>query len=271
MINKLDSSSEAVKLSYTYRAIRVGNGLDLEKIAEVLGVTSPSSGFALYHKDNGSYLYALSYGVLVFCNATDAYIRQQLKHCEPGVIEPSELRLQDDLSAQKTTGDQLHVMFDGLQLGRFDDAVNKMIMLHLAQSVVLDHFFQVSQALLADIKKHTEYMQENGKINLSQTETLRFIGKTLNAKNHIAENLYILDSPEQTWEDEYLDELHQKLTRYLDQAQRYKVIESTLRIIDENLSIYASYNDHRESSRLEWIIIILIVIEVVDTFVSKLL
>ncbi|HKL03578.1 MAG TPA: RMD1 family protein, partial [Cryomorphaceae bacterium] len=156
-------------------------------------------------------------------------------------------------------------------LGRFDDAVNKMIMLHLAQSVVLDHFFYSSQGLLTEIKEHTQYMQEKGKIRLGQKDTLRFIGKTLSAKNHIAENLYILDSPEQTWNDEYLEALHAKLKNYLDQAQRYRVIENTLRIAEENLSIYASYNDHRESSRLEWIIIILIVIEVIDTFASKLI
>jgi uncharacterized Rmd1/YagE family protein len=143
-------------------------------------------------------------------------------------------------------------------------------MLHLAQSVVLDHFFYSSQALLAEIKEHTEFMQEKGKIRLGQKDTLRFIGKTLSAKNHIAENLYILDSPEQTWEDEYLEDLHKKLTIHLDQAQRYRVIENTLRIVKDNLNIYTAYNDHRESSRLEWIIIILIVIEVIDTFVSKL-
>jgi uncharacterized Rmd1/YagE family protein len=145
-----------------------------------------------------------------------------------------------------------------------------MIMLHLAQSVVLDHFFYASQRLLTSVKEHTEYMQNRGKISMGQRETLRFIGRTLGAKNHIAENLYIMDSPEQTWDDEYLEVLHIKLNKHLDQAQRYRVIENTLRIVEANLSIYASYNNHRESSRLEWIIIILIVIEVINTFATEL-
>jgi uncharacterized Rmd1/YagE family protein len=256
---------------YFYRAIRVGDGLDLKSIARDLNIASPAPyAFALYHQDKkGAFIYALNYGVVVFCNADDAFVESCLNRWREFIKEPGE-RQEDELLASKADGNQIDVMFDRLRLGRFDDAVNKMIMLHLAQSVVLDHFFYSSQALLAEIKEHTEFMQEKGKIRLGQKDTLRFIGKTLSAKNHIAENLYILDSPEQTWEDEYLEDLHKKLTIHLDQAQRYRVIENTLRIVKDNLNIYTAYNDHRESSRLEWIIIILIVIEVIDTFVSKL-
>jgi uncharacterized Rmd1/YagE family protein len=257
---------------FFFRAIRLGDGLDLAGIAEIMGLGAPSAhAFAVYHrvKDN-TFIYILNYGVVVFCNAEDELVEGCLDRWKDFIIAPGS-RIEDDLLATKTESDHIEVTFDGLQLGRFDDAVNKMIMLHLAQSVVLDHFFDRSQTLLTSIKEHTEYMEEKGKIRLSQKDTLRFIGKILSAKNHIAENLYIMDSPEQTWDDEYLEVLHGKLRNHLDQAQRYRVIENTLRIVEENLTIYTSYNDHRESSRLEWIIIILIVIEVVDTFVSKLI
>jgi len=258
--------------NFFYQAIRVGGGFDLKGIAGEMGFTKPAPhAFALYHREkDGAYIYILNYGVVVFCNADHAIIEKCINRWQEFIIDPCS-RLEDELLVRKADGNQIEVMFDRLQLGRFDDAVNKMIMLHLAQSVVLDHFFYSSQGLLTEIKEHTQYMQEKGKIRLGQKDTLRFIGKTLSAKNHIAENLYILDSPEQTWNDEYLEALHAKLKNYLDQAQRYRVIENTLRIAEENLSIYASYNDHRESSRLEWIIIILIVIEVIDTFASKLI
>ncbi len=270
-LEKKESAELYVSEDYFYRAIRVGDALDLKGIASEMKLPSPPAhAFGLYHRqEDGAYVYALNYGVVVFCNAPQTLIDSFLERVQDFITEPSE-KLEDEILATKTDGNQIDVMFDGLELGRFDDAVNKMIMLHLAQSVVLDHFHYSSQALLAEIKEHTEYMQEKGKIRLSQRETLRFIGKTLGAKNHIAENLYILDSPEQTWNDEYLEVLHAKLKNHLDQTQRYRVIENTLRIVEENLTIYASYNDHRESSRLEWIIIILIVIEVIDTFVSKL-
>ncbi len=256
---------------FNYRAIRLGDGLVLESIAKTSGFNPPQPhAFALYHQAaSGEYIYILNYGVIVFCNASEEFINAKIKDWEPFILQPS-LRLGDELMVHKTSGSQIEIRFESLQIGRFDDAVNKMIMLLLAQSVVLDHFSYSSQELITHIKEHTSYMQEKGRIRLSQKETLKFIGKTLSAKNHIAENLFILGSPEQTWEDEYLEVLHTKLKHHLDQGQRYRVIENSLSIVDENLSIYASYNNHRESSRLEWIIIILIVIEVIDTFVTKL-
>jgi len=92
----------------------------------------------------------------------------------------------------------------------------------------------------------------------------------LNTKNTIAENLYILDSPDVAWENEYLDRLHDTLVRHFELVPRYREIDNTLKIVEDNLTVYMSYNHHRESSRLEWIIIILIIIEVLDTFASKL-
>lgn len=234
-------------------------------------LVSKSTTALYYQIKETKYLYLLSYGVVVFCGFTNPEIEDHLKRIAAYSIHPKTSNSRDELEVLFVKNqDHLELSFDTLTLGRFDDDVNKMIMMHLAQSEALDYFNGLSQGILRELKEYTQYLQIHGKVKLGHKKALKFIGSTLNTKNSIAENLYILDSPDTAWEDEYLDTLHQTLVRHFELAQRNREIDNTFKIIDDNLSVFMSYNHHRESSRLEWIIIILIVIEVLDTFVSKM-
>ncbi|MBR10876.1 MAG: hypothetical protein CMP48_24760 [Rickettsiales bacterium] len=223
-----------------------------------------------YQFSTTKYLYLLSYGVVVFSDMGVAEIASQIEKIKPFTSNTKQSLKEDEFKVKVSEeSNMIEMTFDALSLGRFDHAVNKMIMMHLAQSVALDFYNGMSQSLLSELKEYTQYMEIHGKVKLSHKKAMKFIGKSLNAKNGIAENLYILDSPETAWEDEYLDRLHTILAKHFELVQRYREIDSTLKIIEDNLEVYISYNNHRESSRLEWIIIILIIIEVIDTFASK--
>ncbi|WP_421895270.1 RMD1 family protein [Marinoscillum sp.] len=224
-----------------------------------------------YQIDLTRYVYIVSYGAVVFTGMTPDEIREYLKSLETSAVRPKSHVTADDLEVLlgETEG-EITLSFETLTLGTFNHSVNKMIMMHLAQSVALDHFNGLSQSILGEIKAYTQDMQVYGKVKLGQKKAMSFIGKTLNTKNTIAENLYILDSPDVAWDNEYLDRLHDTLVRHFELVPRYREIDNTLKIVEDNLTVYMSYNHHRESSRLEWIIIILIVIEVIDTFATKL-
>jgi len=107
-------------------------------------------------------------------------------------------------------------------------------------------------------------------LNISGIKLKKFIGKVLNIKNQISENLYIFDEPESTWENEQLNRLNLELKQTFDLKIRYRNIHEQLGIIKENLELFKDIWDHRESSRLEWVIIILILVEVLDLFVFRL-
>jgi uncharacterized Rmd1/YagE family protein len=88
--------------------------------------------------------------------------------------------------------------------------------------------------------------------------------------NRITENLYIFDSATSTWEDETLDKIDIELKKTFDLQSRYRSIHEELEIIKENLGLFKDIMHHRKSSALEWIIIVLILVEVVNLIISKI-
>ncbi|MFT6929609.1 MAG: putative Rmd1/YagE family protein [Sediminicola sp.] len=126
-------------------------------------------------------------------------------------------------------------------------------MLNTSQSVALDRYLEITEQLLEETNVHTKLLERKGKLNISGTNLKRFIGKVLNVKNEISENLYIFDSPDSTWENEDLNRLDMELKQTFDLKDRYRYISERIGIIKEDLELFKDIMEHRESSRLEWI------------------
>lgn len=58
----------------------------------------------------------------------------------------------------------------------------------------------------------------------------------------------------------------QRLKDIFDIQIRFRDLDSKLRIIQDNLRLFTDLLQYRESAHLEWIIIILILIEVINVF-----
>ena len=89
-------------------------------------------------------------------------------------------------------------------------------------------------------------------------------------KNRIAENLYIFDSPPETWENEQLDKLHNELKKSFDLQDRSRDVSEGLQIVKDNLELFKDILQYRTSLLLEWIVIILIAVEVINFFLGKI-
>jgi required for meiotic nuclear division protein 1 len=117
---------------------------------------------------------------------------------------------------------------------------------------------------LQSSRKFTTELELKGKLSVSKKELLRFIGKTLNIKNSIVDNLYILDDPNMVWDDEDLNYLNRNLKTNFDTFARFKDLDYRLQIVENNLRLFTDVLNHREGTFLEWIVIILISVEIVN-------
>ena len=259
-----------MKISAFYLAEQIQLKPLKESYAGTLLQENPSELF--YRVDEDKFFYAFDYGAVAFANMTDTDISQNINLLGQLLKNPLPEKIRDDIEiSEAADGSPLTFHFDSLTVPRLDERVVKIVLINTAQSVTMDFFAERADTLLAEIQQFTSRMEDSGTISISRKNMLKFIGRTLNNKNRIIENLFIFDSPEITWDDDYLDRIHRGLVRTFELQSRFKEIEYTFKIIEDNLIVFRELYLHKESSKLEWIIIFLICIEVFDLIISKLI
>ncbi|MGZ3921355.1 MAG: RMD1 family protein [Bacteroidia bacterium] len=159
--------------------------------------------------------------------------------------------------------------YNTLFVNDINNDVLRIAMLHVAQSLGLDFYQETAQQLFDDTVNLTNQLETFGKLNVSKRNLLKFIGKTLNTKNRIIDNLYIYDAPAVVWDNEYLGKVNDGLTKTFDISIRFKELEYMLKRVENNLSVFVELTNAKESKRLEWIVIILIFIEILHLFFSR--
>jgi uncharacterized Rmd1/YagE family protein len=222
-----------------------------------------------YGSNDERYLSIVKYGVVSFLNYQPIESSSFLRFIQPYCKNPFSEALSDEFIVE-TGARENKVSYNKIEITSADQKVLRMIMLNVSQSVALDYYYQLTTQLLENTNHHTQILEKKGRLAISGTKLKKFIGTTLLLKNRIAENLYIFDSPPETWEDERLDKLHTDLKRNFELVERFRSVSEGLGIVKENLELFRDILQYRNSVFLEWIIIILIAIEVLHFFLEKL-
>lgn len=215
------------------------------------------------------YVYIFKYGVVSFLNYPFIDSSSFLRFIEPYCKNRFSENLSDEFIVE-TGVPENKINYNKIEITSADRQVLRMIMLNVSQSVALDYYSQQTTQLMEDTNYHTQILEKKGRLSISGKKLKKFIGKTLLLKNRIAENLYIFDSPPETWEDERLDKLHTELKRNFELTERFRTVAEGLGIVKENLELFKDILQYRNSVFLEWIIIALIAIEVLNFFLEKL-
>ena len=254
-------------------ALLVANQLDIKGIKTFLDIKplADSSSEVFYRFGDEKYQYFFNFGVVVFAGYTDDEMKWAVKTIQTYQRTPFVNWLRDEYDMDVQEGKPISFDFSRLVLDKLNERIIRIAMFNLAQSVALDYYHGVSENLLTEVRGFANQLEETGKLKISRKNMMRFMGRALNTQNDIAENIYIFDAPDLVWDDEYLDKLHQGLSKHFDLRVRFGEIEYTLRIIEDNLRVFREIINQRESSLLEWIIIILILVEVFDLLITKLL
>jgi required for meiotic nuclear division protein 1 len=260
--------TQTIKLS----AFLVANQLDIKGIKSFLDIKPlADSSFELFYAfGNEKYQYFFNYGVMVFAGYSEDEMKWAIKAVQAYQRNPFTNWLRDDHEICVKEGSEIIFNFDELILDKLDSKVFRISMFNLAQSVALDHYHAVTENLLTELKSFATQLELTGKLKISRKNMMRFLGRALNTQNEIVENIYIFDAPDQVWDDEYLDKVYQGFIKHFDLRVRFSEIEYTLKIINDNLSIFREIINQRESSMLELIIIVLILVEIIDLFITKL-
>jgi uncharacterized Rmd1/YagE family protein len=165
-------------------------------------------------------------------------------------------------------GTQAKINEDEICLSDHDPLSKLAISYAIAQSVKLETFETSIQKTFNSTKHLPEDLATKGKIFLSRREIRKKMGQLFIQRSSINLHLDVLDTPEIFWEYPEVEWLHKMASVYLDIDTRVEILNQRLDVIHELLEMLGNELNHQHSSRLEWTIILLIIIEVV-LIVSK--
>lgn len=133
----------------------------------------------------------------------------------------------------------------------------------IAQSVKLGIWEASLDNYIDSIEFVTEDLKAGKKLKMTQHEVLKKQGELFALRHSINLSSDLLDIPDFYWEREDLEQLYQETCSYFNIAKRTKVINEKLNHCVELVAILSSHLSDRHHIRLEWMIIILIMVEVV--------
>lgn len=132
----------------------------------------------------------------------------------------------------------------------------------LAKSVALEKVEADIEALLDEIEPMIDRLQQ-GKLSARDDAVAKIAARILRFKYNTVSYIMLLDKPDITWNNADAETMYSNLARLFELDERYEKLQAKSTTLMDILQVFTSLVQHRKSNSLEWMIIILIVIEII--------
>jgi uncharacterized Rmd1/YagE family protein len=139
----------------------------------------------------------------------------------------------------------------------------RIVAMLLAQSVALDYLEHEADNALKGFTPFLEDLSVRGRIKIPARKIFKNIGFAMQTRFMVLSNVALFDKPAETWKSESIETLYQGMMDFFDIAERLDVLMTKLDFISENTRMLFEVLSSRKSHYLEWIVIILIAVEIV--------
>jgi len=278
---------------YTIISYKIAEGINLNEVSIVNpnGIIFRTPKELFYRESEMQFVDVLSYGVVCFFNFDDDDIDNFKKRIYPFCENRMKTENRDDFFIEYEV-ENLKYHYNKIELPKHNLFVLRLVMFHVSQSLALSNYFEQTKIVLAETNRHTKILGKKGIVSLKGKTLKKFLGKTLQIKNQVVENLYILDfSPGSNGDESNLDmspDMKESLSEYLywkssteididngmkealEMQYRSGMIYEEIEIIKEQIDLFSDTLQHSASMKLEWIIIVLVGYEVIDLILKNL-
>jgi uncharacterized Rmd1/YagE family protein len=137
----------------------------------------------------------------------------------------------------------------------------QIVSLILAKSSVLAHYEKQVTEVFTRIEKLAENLTL-GHIPSKDKDLLREIGNVLSIQAWTVGRVEVTEKPELTWDNPELDRLYERLAYEYELRDRDLALNRKLELISNTAETFLELLHSRQSIRVEWYIVVLILIEV---------
>ncbi|MBN3287843.1 RMND1 protein, partial [Polyodon spathula] len=211
-------------------------------------------------------------GSVVFWNVEDKMIKHVMRILEKHEIQPYEVALVhwENEEINYRVGDKFCSFLRGklFQLALLQNILHEKVT--LMESIVLSAvklaIWEVSlDNFVESIQSIPEMLKSGKRVKLSRAEVMQKIGELFALRHCINLSSDLLITPDFYWDRENLEQLYDKTCQFLSINRRVKVMNEKLQHCTELTDLMRNHLSEKHSLRLEWMIVILITIEVSPT------
>ena len=206
------------------------------------------------------------YGVVVLFDLTVLEEDEVLRGLRARVIGPIELR-EDETAAVEIAPDRDEQILPGgpIQLRAITPEHMLVIADALAKSVVLARDEREVSSVIEVIEPFARQLAEQGRTRGGRRAILKHIGNALLVQHRVSGRVAVAEKPDVVWDRPYLERLYARLQDEYELKERADALSRKLAVISETAEVLADMIDTRRSLRLELIIVVLILSEIIIT------
>jgi uncharacterized Rmd1/YagE family protein len=145
---------------------------------------------------------------------------------------------------------------------RNDRAFIDIVAFVVAKSVALERIEEQADTVLDEMEALISLL-DRGKLSISDKKLAGLASKILNFKYRSIAFIMVLDKPDITWDNAEADRLYLTMATMFELSQRYQEIKHKSETLMDITGVFTDLSHARRSTRLEWIIIALIFIEII--------
>jgi len=259
--------------TFTFTAFALGGELDLNRLAASLEIArryrweepmrldpltlAPCGG------TEREQVYLYHFGGLVFLNCGNETITTFLNRLRSiaGIVKgEQQLKFREEYELRIAT-EEPAITNDYAVMDHFDQAYIDIVCFVIAKSVALERIEGQVDTVLDDMEGVIGNLGR-GNLNIPDQRLARLASSILNFKYLSIAHIMVLDKPEITWDNPETDRLYLTMAAHFELDQRYQEIKHKSETLLDITEVFSGLSHARRSARLEWIIIILIAIEI---------
>jgi uncharacterized Rmd1/YagE family protein len=219
----------------------------------------------------GAWIYVERFGGVVFWNCPEPLVQTFLQDLRdiPGIgqrVESARDHLTVFVGAEAN-----EVGFSSVSLRELSLEKLRLISLALAQSAALDNFETSVSDAMDRFQPVVHTLRHRGRLTLSHRDVIKLVGFAMEVRAVVLDNLTLFDDPPESWENESLAHLDSALFDQFDLEERLLAINKKLSYLNDAGATLMDLLNNRKNHRLEWIVIVLILIETLAFFWKEML
>ena len=244
-------------------AYHIGERFHVKKILKIPGIEFVNRE-SLFFKYKEYRVIAFKYGVLVFIHQNKFADKRTLKFFRKYVESPFPVEEVASENIDLNTKSKEDMVMDGKLCVSHPSREFEMVLgIILARSVVIEKYEKAVQAQLIRLEEVLDAFEKTGGTKLSSKRLLQMSGEAMKLRNSLFSRLSLLDKPDFTWEDAYVDQWYKALDSEYELSERYEVLSKKIDALFGDVEFILNYIETRKMFFLEIAIVLLFVMDIV--------